>query len=90
MYPGRLESWNGDPLYSQYADDGASRHATWIFTTFVLMQIFNMIGARKIHDEVNICKGVFENFMFVAIWVLIVALQVLITQYGGVVMVVHP
>ena len=54
------------------------------------MQIFNMIGARKIHDEVNICKGVFENFMFVAIWVLIVALQVLITQYGGVVMVVHP
>lgn len=49
-----------------------------------------MIGARKIHDEVNICSGIFDNIMFVAIWILIVGLQVLITQYGGVVMVVHP
>jgi len=90
VFPGRLEDWSGNPLYSQHAGDGASRHATWIFTTFVLMQIFNMIGARKIHDEVNICSGIFDNIMFVAIWILIVGLQVLITQYGGVVMVVHP
>jgi len=51
-----------------------------VFTAFVLMQIFNMLNARKINDEKNIFDGVFRNAMFVTIWVTILVLQVLITQ----------
>jgi Ca2+ transporting ATPase len=59
VYPGRLESWTGEALYSKYkAKDGASRHYTFIFTLFVVMQLFNMIPAKKINDEWNIFKGV--------------------------------
>jgi hypothetical protein len=29
-----------------------SRHFTFIFNTFVMMQVFNFINARKIHEEV--------------------------------------
>ena len=40
VYPGRLESINGDALYSNHPDydnDIASRHMTWVFHFFVFM-----------------------------------------------------
>jgi hypothetical protein len=52
---------------------------TFIFTMFVLMQIFNMLPARKLRDERNIFKGFFGNFMFIGIMVFIIGMQVLIT-----------
>jgi len=80
IYPGRLTEWNGDPLYSKFLEkEGPSRHYTFIFTAFVLMQIFNMICCRKIHDEFNIFDGIFTNPMFVILWLLIMAGQILIT-----------
>ena len=36
---------------------GASRHFTFIFNTFVMMQIFNFLNARKIRDEMNVFSG---------------------------------
>lgn len=51
-----------------------------VFTAFVLMQIFNMINARKINDELNIFEGLTKNSMFIIIWIAILILQVLITQ----------
>jgi Ca2+ transporting ATPase len=82
VYPGRLYDWNGDDLYKNFVDDkGPSRHFTVVFNVFVLLQIFNMINARKIHDEINIFESLFENSMFVGIWLLIFVLQVLIVQF---------
>lgn len=89
VYPGRLESWDGSPLYRKYKDDGDSRHLTFVFTMFVLFQIFNMICSRKIHDEFNIFDGVHTNIMFCFIWLLILGLQFVITQFTGQVFVVH-
>lgn len=63
---------------------------TFIFTMFVLMQIFNMLPARKIRDEFNIFKGMHTNFLFIIIFLFISIMQVLLTQYGGIVMKVHP
>ena len=39
VYPGRAEDWDGTPLYTKEKMDefGASRHMTFIFTTFVMM-----------------------------------------------------
>lgn len=29
-----------------------SRHFTFIFNTFVMLQVFNFVNCRKLHDEV--------------------------------------
>ena len=74
VYPGRLQTWGGEPLYSKYEHDGASRHLTWVFTTFVIMQIFNMFPVRKINDEWNIFAGMFSNYVFMIIVLMIAGL----------------
>ena len=71
VYPGRLENWSGEPLYAKHEKDGASRHMTWVFTLFVIMQIFNMICSKKLNDEWNIFAGVQKNFVFIGIMVMI-------------------
>lgn len=79
VYPGRFYDRSGKPLYAKYATDGASRHMTFIFTMFVLMQIINMIPARKIRDERNIFVGFFGNFLFLFIMALVTGGQIAIT-----------
>jgi Ca2+ transporting ATPase len=85
IFPGRLYDWEGDDLYKKLRDSdddpGPSRHFTIVFNTFVLMQIFNMLNARKINDEFNIFSGIFKNTMFVVIWIIILVMQILITQF---------
>lgn len=90
VYPGRAYTRKGEPLYAKYEKDGASRHMTFIFTMFVLMQIINMIPARKIRDEINIFEGFFTNWMFLGIMIGVLGGQILITQVTGVVFKVHP
>ena len=63
---------------------------TFIFNLFIWLQIVNMIAARKIHDEVNLCKGFFDNPMFLVIWVIIVAVNFLIIQFTGPFFSLHP
>lgn len=72
VYPGRLNDWDGSPLYSRYEDDfGASRHMTMVFNIFVVMAIFNLPNVRIIDDSKNIFKGLFNNWVFVIIWIII-------------------
>lgn len=55
VYPGRVIDWDGSPLWSKYEDEhGASRHMSNAFNVFVVLQIFNLINARKINDEKNV------------------------------------
>ena len=68
VYPGRAYTSKGKPQYAKYENDGASRHMTFIFTMFVLMQICNMIPSRKIRDEWNVFEGFFNNFLFLGIF----------------------
>lgn len=90
VYPGRGFDWDDNPLYSQYSkEDGDSRHMTWVFHFFVFMQIWNMVCARKIHDEINIFEGLCENFSFVAVWFFICIGQILIS-YTGRIFRLHP
>jgi fumarate reductase subunit C len=74
VFPGRATDWNGKDLYTKEMINkhGASRHLTFIFTSFVLMQIFNMICARKIHDEWNIFEGILKNPIFCILWFVII------------------
>ena len=49
---GRLTTLKGEDDYKPIFDATGvySRHFTFIFNTFVMMQIFNFINSRKIHD----------------------------------------
>jgi len=57
----------------------SSRQFTFFFALFVLFQITNMLASRKIHDEFNIFSGIFDNFVFIAVWIFILVLQVILT-----------
>lgn len=59
------------PMYKAFEKETPSRHLSIVFNLFVFMQIFNMICARKINDEINILKGIFENPSFVVVWTVI-------------------
>lgn len=72
MFPGRVEDWDGSPLWSVYeTDHGASRHMSNVFNVFVILQIFNLINARKINDEYNILDNVFSNGTYCIILLII-------------------
>ena len=84
VFPGRMYNWDKTPLWKKYRPDyGFSRHFTVVFHVFVLLQIFNMLNARKINDEKNILEGVCKNSMFVFVWVTILVVQVVIAQFTG-------
>lgn len=86
---GMLKDFDGNYVYSVYETVTPSRHLSVVFNLFVLFQIFNMLAARKINDELNFFSGIFTNFMFMSVWVIIVIGQVLITQFGSKAMKVH-
>ena len=59
-------------IYEYYLSTTPSRHMTFIFNLFVWFQIFNIISARMINDELNIFARFFGNPSFLAILVIIV------------------
>jgi len=54
-----------------------------IYNTFVWMQLFNEINCRRIFNELNMVDGVFNNPIFVGIWVFSACVQVASVQFGG-------
>ncbi|XP_073731244.1 plasma membrane calcium-transporting ATPase 3b isoform X4 [Misgurnus anguillicaudatus] len=73
-----IDSGRNAPLHSP-----PSEHYTIIFNTFVLMQLFNEINARKIHGERNVFDGIFGNPIFCSIVLGTFAVQIVIVQFGG-------
>lgn len=83
---GRLYTYKGYKDYKEKYDDpeiGPSRHFTYIFNIFVLMQLTNEINARKLRNEVNVFEGMLNNWLSISISLLTYALQVLIIYIGG-------
>ncbi|XP_015278697.1 PREDICTED: plasma membrane calcium-transporting ATPase 1-like [Gekko japonicus] len=60
-----------------------TQHYTIVFNTFVMMQIFNEINARKIHGERNVFEGIFTNAIFCCVVLGTLIVQVIIVQIGG-------
>lgn len=57
---------------------------TIVFQTFVFMQLFNQINARKLGEkEYNVFASFFNNFMFLFILIATFGIQMLIVEYGG-------
>lgn len=91
VFPGRTKTWGGDPLYKTIYDEEkvTSRHMSWIFHFFVFMQIWNMVCARKIHDELWIFEGMSKNIPFIIVWAIIVIGQIAIS-FSGKIFKLHP
>ncbi|XP_039617727.1 plasma membrane calcium-transporting ATPase 1a isoform X1 [Polypterus senegalus] len=60
-----------------------SEHYTIVFNTFVMMQLFNEINARKIHGERNVFEGIYNNPIFCSIVIGTFIIQIIIVQFGG-------
>ncbi|KAE8583116.1 hypothetical protein XENTR_v10020433 [Xenopus tropicalis] len=73
-----IDSGRNAPLHAP-----PSEHYTIIFNTFVMMQLFNEINARKIHGERNVFDGIFSNPIFCSIVLGTFGVQILIVQFGG-------
>ncbi|XP_043572497.1 plasma membrane calcium-transporting ATPase 3-like isoform X3 [Chiloscyllium plagiosum] len=73
-----IDSGRNAPLHAP-----ASEHYTIVFNTFVMMQLFNEINARKIHGERNVFEAIFRNPIFCSIIVGTFLIQIIIVEFGG-------
>jgi Ca2+ transporting ATPase len=73
---------DGSYAYKPLLKKSKSRHLTAVFNLFVWFQIFNMICARKINDELFVCQYMFENIYFITVWLAIGILQAILIQFS--------
>uniref|UniRef100_A0A4W4HAU4 Calcium-transporting ATPase n=1 Tax=Electrophorus electricus TaxID=8005 RepID=A0A4W4HAU4_ELEEL len=73
-----IDSGRNAPLHAP-----PSEHYTIVFNTFVMMQLFNEINARKIHGERNVFDGIFNNMVFCSIVFGTFVVQIIIVEFGG-------
>jgi Ca2+-transporting ATPase len=78
----------GDKLLNAHLDhnDTALRSkqlSTVVFNTFVWMQIFNEFNNRRLDNRFNIFEGMFRNYWFLGINLVMVGGQVMIVYVGG-------
>jgi Ca2+ transporting ATPase len=81
MYYNLIDTDNVDfsDYYAKYHVN--SRHFTFIFTTFVLMQFFNFFNCRKIYDEFDIFSNITKNWLYIIIVCGILILQWIIVTF---------
>mmetsp|Transcript_5600 Transcript_5600/g.8116 ORF Transcript_5600/g.8116 Transcript_5600/m.8116 type:complete len:1155 (-) Transcript_5600:179-3643(-) len=60
-----------------------SKHYTFIFNTFVWMQLFNEVNCRKLKGEFNVFQGIQNNCLFCSVLVITMIVQVIIVQVPG-------
>eukprot|EP00158_Paraphelidium_tribonemae_P007500 Partr_v1_DN28270_c3_g1_i4_m75374 putative ATPase, Ca transporting, plasma membrane len=58
---------------------------TMVFNTFVFFQVFNEINCRRVDSHLNIFAGIHRNTFFQVIFVVVIVVQVILVQFGGVV-----
>ncbi|EAA27416.1 calcium P-type ATPase [Neurospora crassa OR74A] len=61
----------------------SKRHSTFVFNTFVWLQIFNELNNRRLDNKLNIFEGITRNYFFWAINAIMIGGQVLIIFVGG-------
>jgi Ca2+-transporting ATPase len=62
---------------------GSPHLSTFIFNTFVFLQLFNELNCRRLDARLNVFAGITRNALFLGIWWGTVAVQALIVAFGG-------
>lgn len=66
------------------------QHFTIIFNSFVFCQFFNFWNCRLVGDSINVFHRVQHSPMFIIATILVVAIQAVMVEVGGVVLQVEP
>jgi Ca2+-transporting ATPase len=56
---------------------------TFFFNTFVFFQVFNLLNARVADQSTPFFEGLFSNGIFWMLFILIVAIQTFLVEFGG-------
>lgn len=72
----------GKPILNLHGSNATAILNTFIFNTFVFCQVFNEINSRDI-DKINIFRGMFSSWIFVAVMIATVVFQVIIVEFLG-------
>lgn len=75
--------FGAESILSYQSDREIAQIPTLIFNTFVWMQIFNQWNNRRLDNKFNIFEGVYRNWFFMGINVVMVGGQVMIIFVGG-------
>merc|ERR1712029_911789 len=76
--------WDFEPgHYVEKTYGKNSEHYTFIFNTFVWMQIFNEVNSRSLNGECNVFRGMSRNPLFCGILLMTAVLQIIMVEFGG-------
>ncbi|OVA12938.1 Cation-transporting P-type ATPase [Macleaya cordata] len=74
--------FDGKRLLKLDGSDATAVLNTFIFNTFVFCQVFNEINSREM-EKINIFRGMFDSWVFVAVMASTVIFQVIIVEFLG-------
>ncbi|KAG0366024.1 hypothetical protein BGZ54_005918 [Gamsiella multidivaricata] len=77
-----LVAQNGD-IPNAYRTFKRQELDSMVFNTFVFLQIFNEVNCRRLDNRLNIFAGIRSNRYFIVIFVIMVAFQAIIVEFGG-------
>ncbi|XP_065856779.1 calcium-transporting ATPase 4, plasma membrane-type-like [Euphorbia lathyris] len=75
-------NFDGERLLELSGSDATDIVNTLIFNSFVFCQVFNQINSRQI-EKINIFRGMFNSWVFLAVMVSTVTFQVIIVEFLG-------
>ena len=68
--------------FKNFLGAAPEEEATVLFTLFVLFQLFNAFNCREL-DETPMWKNIMKNKLMLGVFLLVLILQFVITQFGG-------
>ncbi|CAD8078964.1 unnamed protein product [Paramecium primaurelia] len=82
---GRLNTPEGGRDYAVFFEDShePSRHFTYVFNVFIMLQLFNFLNSRRFNDEINIFEGLSKHSAFMIIVPVIFCIQILMVTFGS-------
>jgi P-type Ca2+ transporter type 2C len=73
----------GSAAMFAYTPEEERNIPTFVFNTFVWMQIFNQWNNRRLDNKFNIFEGMLQNYFFIGINAIMIGGQVMIIYIGG-------
>jgi Ca2+-transporting ATPase len=80
----KIPNPTADELKLKLEETQAEAVSTFVFNTFVFMQVFNLINARVAGQDMSVLDGIVTNPYFIVIFILIAIIQVILSHFASV------